>query len=241
METDAHITPSLTQKERSQIRDDFDRTGVRILGVTGYSEFISGDKEELTANQRHLIEVIQLARDLNAPFVRTFLGSPPGGEIQREDLVPGIIASLSSVLNETQSTSVTVLVETHDDWSSVHQVLPIVRSVDNPRLKILWDIPHSLRAGDNPDEAARLVVPELGYVHLKDELTDETGSIKPVIPGTGNIPIQSILAALEKNSYQGFLCFEWERKWHPEIPPLDEALPRFRSWIGHTRASTSVL
>lgn len=260
-QADAHVTPSLTPRERSQIRTSFERVGIGILGVTAYSQFTPPVTEEQTANRRHLTSVVRLAQDLGAQYVRTFVGQLPqsgllpddgettahdgenanvksatettnaGPGTPRETLLPRIAASLSTVLRDTGDTDVSVLVETHDHWSAVQQALTIVNAVGDSRLGILWDIAHSLRAGDEPYQAARSVMPHLGYIHLKDEIIDGTGNVQPVVPGSGTVPITAVLDSLRKARFDGHLCFEWERKWHPEIPPLDQVLPVFRSWI----------
>jgi sugar phosphate isomerase/epimerase len=44
-----------------------------------------------------------------------------------------------------------------------------------------------------------------------------------VLPGTGVFPMAALRAALA-GGYSGPLSLEWERQWHPELPPLDLAL-----------------
>jgi len=39
-----------------------------------------------------------------------------------------------------------------------------------------------------------------------------------------------VQAALQQIRYQGFVSFEWEKKWHPEIPDATVALPHFARW-----------
>jgi hypothetical protein len=37
--------------------------------------------------------------------------------------------------------------------------------------------------------------------------------------------------ALRRLDYDQFLSFEWEKKWHPQIPDAEVALPHFVHWV----------
>ena len=44
-----------------------------------------------------------------------------------------------------------------------------------------------------------------------------------VLPGEGEFPTGPIMELLGKE-YAGVVSLEWEKLWHPYLPPLDEAL-----------------
>jgi sugar phosphate isomerase/epimerase len=44
--------------------------------------------------------------------------------------------------------------------------------------------------------------------------------------GEGDVPMQDILAKLRAAGYDGWIAVEWEKKWHPEIPDHEVALPQ---------------
>lgn len=44
------------------------------------------------------------------------------------------------------------------------------------------------------------------------------------LPGQGEFPMPALRRVLEAGGYAGVLSLEWERMWHPALPPLDEAL-----------------
>jgi len=39
------------------------------------------------------------------------------------------------------------------------------------------------------------------------------------------VPIKEALEVLKTHNYDGWLTYEWEKRWHPELPGADEALP----------------
>ena len=43
----------------------------------------------------------------------------------------------------------------------------------------------------------------------------------------GTLPIEECVQTLHRHGYEGYLAFEWEKKWAPEIPEPEEAFPRY--------------
>lgn len=39
------------------------------------------------------------------------------------------------------------------------------------------------------------------------------------------------MKTLTQNGYEGYLSFEWEKKWHPELPDASEAFPAFIQYM----------
>ena len=44
------------------------------------------------------------------------------------------------------------------------------------------------------------------------------------IPGQGEFPLEELKTAISPSSYRELFCLEWERRWHPYLPPLEQAL-----------------
>ena len=40
--------------------------------------------------------------------------------------------------------------------------------------------------------------------------------------------------------YEGFYCFEWEKKWHPEIEEPEVAFPQYAKVVGEYLAEAGV-
>lgn len=70
------VHPGIGSRERAAVVDEFKRHGVEILSVAGYVRVAAegGDEEQLS---EELHELIRLARDLGASYVRVF---PGGGD-----------------------------------------------------------------------------------------------------------------------------------------------------------------
>ena len=44
---------------------------------------------------------------------------------------------------------------------------------------------------------------------------------------TGAVPVKEQVKVLGAGGYKGFYCFEWEKKWHPEIEEPEVAFPHY--------------
>ena len=58
-------------------------------------------------------------------------------------------------------------------------------------------------------------------------LTDKE-KIERVLLGDGDFDLTTTFSILETGGFDGVVCIEWERKWHPYLPPLDTALAQVR-------------
>ena len=93
---------------------------------------------------------------------------------------------------------------------------------------------HSDRAyGDGWQEFYRLIAPFIRHVHIKDCLRSTSSSpLKLTLPGKGDIPLKDITARLLDDGYNGYLSLEWEKRWVPELPVIEDALACFTSMFG---------
>jgi len=52
-----------------------------------------------------------------------------------------------------------------------------------------------------------------------------------VAPGTGELPLAESIHLLKENGYDGWLLFEHEKRWHPNLPEPEEIFPQFVAWV----------
>ena len=52
--------------------------------------------------------------------------------------------------------------------------------------------------------------------------------------GEGEVPVKEALDMWRANGYDGYVCVEWEKKWHPTIEAPEIAFPQhaklLREW-----------
>jgi sugar phosphate isomerase/epimerase len=188
--------------------------------------FHSPDAIERANQVKIALAHAKLAAQLGAPLIRIFPDKIEAGA-QREETRDWIAAGLRQIA-ELVPDGVNVGLETHGDFARVEAAAEIVTLANHPRIKLIWDVANSVAAGDEIKDAARVVQPYLAHVHLRDA-KPVAGSEHwlPVLSGRGRVSFAEAIAALRELKYEGFVSFEWEKYWHPEIEEPEVALPDF--------------
>ncbi len=228
------IPADLGQEERRQIRDLMDRHDLKIVGLGASTRFSSPDAATRQANQDELRQYLQLANALEVPMVRTFGGNVAEGHTI-DETIDWVASSLEDVMQDAEVEGVTVLLETHDAFCRGAEVARVLAQIDHPRLKAVWDVHHPYRMGESIEETWRLIGDRVVHVHLKDARRRDDGSWQLVLLGEGEVPCKEVVSLLAREGYRGYLCAEWEKKWHPEIEEPEVALPQharlLREWM----------
>jgi sugar phosphate isomerase/epimerase len=121
-----------------------------------------------------------------------------------------------------------MLLETHDSFSHPECCQKLNEILREP-LGILWDSHHTWKiSGESPEETWSKLGSWVKHIHYKDSI-EEDALLHYVLPGTGEFPTTSLLRLLQGKGYDGGFSLEWEKLWHPELPPLRNALEKFRT------------
>jgi sugar phosphate isomerase/epimerase len=65
------------------------------------------------------------------------------------------------------------------------------------------------------------------HVHFKDAARQADGKVKSTLPGTGQVDMKQGLSLLKQGGYNGWLSFEWEKKWEPDLQEPEVAFPAY--------------
>jgi sugar phosphate isomerase/epimerase len=136
-------------------------------------------------------------------------------------------------LRDANGWQVDIVIETHDTLAIEENLLRFLDAY--PETRLLWDAHHTWRKGGaDPVRTWQLIRDHAHHIHVKDSVTDprEPTGFAYVLPGDGEFPMAALVDALRADAYDGILSLEWERHWHPGLPPLDAALhaARERAW-----------
>jgi sugar phosphate isomerase/epimerase len=207
-------------------RRRLEEQGLSVCCVDTSCTFHEPDAEERRRQVETALRHCELAAALGAPLIRVFPDKIQPG-VTREE-TRGFVAESLRAIAERAPASVRVGLETHGDFAAAHETVEIVRRAEHPNVSIIWDVANSLAAGSDVEEAARAVAPHLAHVHLRDARPVEGREHwLPVLAGRGLVPFDTAFDALRSNGYEGFVSFEWEKYWNPEIEEPEVALPDF--------------
>ncbi|ALG06775.1 sugar phosphate isomerase/epimerase family protein [Kibdelosporangium phytohabitans] len=181
------------------------------LGITALASYYRLCDDDISILADH----VELAHDLGAPAIRIFPGRSPGTSVE---LAAQRLARAAEIAE-----GVTLLVETHDLLLRGTEIAAVLAQSGAGGIGAIWDAMHTWRAGETPAEAAEALLPWLGELQLKDAAT--ATDRRPMVPGTGTVPIRETLAAAR--GFTGPIVLEHETKWYSDAAPFEESLAAF--------------
>ena len=158
-----------------------------------------------------------------------FGNSIPPGE-PRDSVFARVIDGFRQMSAHARTAGVTVLLESHGDFTNSKDIEAVRSGVGSDAFAILWDAHHTFVAGhEAPGDTYAALGRWVRHTHLKDSKATGPGveDRRYVLTGTGEVPVKSQVQVLAKAGYAGYYCFEWEKKWHPEIEEPEVAFPHY--------------
>ncbi|MEV6586439.1 sugar phosphate isomerase/epimerase family protein [Streptomyces acidicola] len=219
------VHTGLGAAERAEVAAGFKAAGVEILGLAGYVRVAApGDDEPVLAELRALLD---LAGDLGAPFVRVF---PGGGEQDVREADATAARRLGAAAEYAADAGVRILLETHDSHRTGADATRVLGMVGHRQVGALWDVMHTWLGGEEPSASYAALSPFLGYVQVKDIASADDTTPLPL--GAGVLPLTECVDLLSREGWDGWLCWEYEKRWHEGAAPLPGLLRAGREHLG---------
>ena len=194
----------------------------------------------LEAREKNLEEArrtIPVAKGLGAKVVRIFGGGDLSANTRMELAKTGCDC-IESILALDGARDIKWVFETHDLWIQSTDCKLLLDNIPDPAFGALWDIGHTSRVGgETPAQTYAAIGPRVGYTHIKDAVYEPAHAQamqdgwRYVIPGTGQLPLADAIRLLRANGYAGWLQFEHEKRWHPELLEPEVIFPAFMKWV----------
>jgi sugar phosphate isomerase/epimerase len=225
--------PSLAELSPERIgetRRRFDDAGIEVVGIDTSVRMSSLDpavrKQQLESAKANLA----IAEALGASYFRVFGGPIPAAQ-DREKTLDAIASGLGEVAELTAGSGITSLLESHDDFSTSPSILDLFARGAGDELAVLWDTLHTYRHGESGAFTWGQLGDRIKHVHLKDSKEASAGGFDFALTGEGSVPVASFIDLLKAAGYDGYLSFEWEKGWHPEIAEPEIAIPHFARFM----------
>lgn len=178
-------------------------------------------------DRRDFLAFVPWAEALDVPFLRVF----DGGQLQTSPDNEALDEASRTVhwwqeLRRENGWRVDIAVETHDAFCNAGSCLALEERLAAP-CPILWDAHHTFhKAGEPIAETWAALQPFIRHVHFKDSTAaaNEVNDYTLAVPGSGRFPVAELIGLIRRDRFRGAVCLEWERKWQPWVPPLEEAL-----------------
>jgi sugar phosphate isomerase/epimerase len=238
-EMDLPKVPELQGTRLAATKKDLAALGlvVSVLGASAqmHEKDPAKRREQLDEGRRF----IDLAHAMDVRYVRVFGDKIPEGE-PKEEVMMRVVDGFRQLTEHARPAGVTVLIESHGDFTHSPDLAEILTRVASPQFALLWDAHHSFVAGaEKPADTFARLGKWIRHTHLKDS-KPEGKERRYVLIGTGDVPVKEQVRVLAKGGYAGYYCFEWEKKWHPEIEEPEVAFPQYAKAVGEYLAEAGV-
>lgn len=226
--------PSSLAQTRTLIQDH----GLIVPSVGSSASFDSPEALERERNFTSALRMAEVAAGVGAPSIRIFGDRIQAGS-NRKETAARIAESLSRLAVTLRPDGVQVWLETHGDFATGDDVSEILIQVNSPEVGIIWDPANAFEQNGEAPCLPSHLSPHVRHVHVKDQQRDAQGKTRYVLTGEGEFPLRAMFASLTATGFNGFISFEWEKFWHPELAAPEIALPHFMKWWKKREASSA--
>ena len=230
----AGLETDLPAAARAEARRRLEDAGLAVCCVASGARFAATAPAERRACREETRRCIELAADLGCPLVRTF-GGPRSEPWQLHHYVAHVVEGYREVLPEAAAAGVTLLLETHDDWSASAPVRAVVERAGHPNLRVLWDFMHTQRMLERPADTCAAIGTLTAHVHAHDGAyrAQDRQRIDTVAIGSGQIDHATPLALLRGAGFDGHFSVEVipnRTEPHDADAVLAQHAAWFRAW-----------
>lgn len=216
MDLPAHFAAMYGTPEK--LAEEARALGVKVTGLCTSLKAVGGT----AAERETFLQFIPWAEALGAPWLRVF---DAGQRAEAAELAEAAATvQWWRELRAKNGWKTDIMIETHDSLltgAAVRRFLAVA-----PGTAIRWDTHHTWKkGGEDPVVTWRAIKHAVVSIDVKDSVSRPSAkhAWTYVLPGAGEFPMapwREILRA----EYAGPMSLEWEKLWHPYLPPLDEAL-----------------
>jgi sugar phosphate isomerase/epimerase len=232
--------PIFASARMAQTKKEIHDSKLRIACVSSSANLYMEDSEKRAKELGDARRFIDLASVLGAPYVRVFGGKAESDKspVPDDATKARVAAGLHELGEYSGPKSVTVIIESHDHFTSSATLKDVLTAANSEHVGLLWDAHHTFAtSNEDPEFTVKQVGPWIRHTHLKDSV-GKGEDRKYVLTGTGNVPIEGQIKALQSIGYKGFYCFEWEKVWHPDLIDPQIAIADFARVVGQCLGNT---
>jgi len=236
------LTVPLLDNRLDELRHVFRSAGVPVVAINSWGTFSMPDAEERMHMEARVLRCLELAAALDCGQVKTFGGELPADQA-REEVFDYMAEHLGRIARRGEELGVTLLLETHDGFAASSHVAALLERVPSSRFAALWDVHHTHRMGETPEQVDTTIGARVRHVHVKDSRRIGHPPVDHwdfVLLGARELApdVQEALHVLARRDFHGYVAVDWEKMWYPEIAGPEIALPHFaRVLRAYTKAA----
>ena len=215
----------------AKVRQEFARGGVEIACLASSIAFTWKKRKDrvLADDVRRFADT---AREIGTSYVRIFDTQVRPGQSRAE--AAGQFAEWLAPLGDyAADRGVTIVVENALSFRQSKEMWLILEMFNHPAVGVCWDVFNAGIVGEPPSVSVPTLNNRIQYTQVKDALVGPLGASFTKL-GNGSIRVQDFMKRLMGIGYTGWVAFEWEKAWLPNLAEPEEVLPeavkKLREW-----------
>lgn len=216
----------------AKIRRAFSDSGIAIAALSS-SVAYSGKRRRDREAAAELRQFIDLAIEIGTPLVK-LADTQVGAGQSRSEAISGMVQWLTPLAHHAADHGVTLLIENLLSFRNAKELWLILEMMSHPAVAACWDVFNAALIGEPPSVSVPVLNHRIQYVQVKDATLGPLGAVYTKL-GEGNVRVDDFMRRLMGIGYDGWVCFEWEKAWLPNIAGepdemLPHALGKLREW-----------
>lgn len=204
--------------EPDRVKQFVQENSMRVVSYAVSNDFVQRDVNARNQALQSVLEGIGVAKRLGTSIVRVFAGDVKDNLSYAEGL-QWIVEGLTAAAAEAEKAGITLCLENHGQYAGRGaQVQEIIEKVGSNALRATLDVGNFLLVDEDPIEGAKVLLPFVAHVHMKDFKQQDDGIYKSLggkaFVGSslyeGDVAIQAILNRLTDHGYRGAYVLEYE-------------------------------
>ena len=217
-----HMSSEVDARRRRAVRDYAQRAGIAIGALNAHTNVIHGDAEVRQENIAYIRGALQLASDMEVPYVISGCGVKLfyGWESVYWEWC---LAALRELVADADRLGVKILIEAASPYGSlVHNLARLQRLLNTDGLEslgVLFDPAHYHVRGDSVLDAYMALRHKVKHMHAKDARGNSEDFGFPPL-GQGDIDFDKLIRAMIDTGFSGYISVEYEAMaWgYPDDP-----------------------
>jgi sugar phosphate isomerase/epimerase len=194
---------------------------------------MAGRKRQDAQSARDLVRFIDAAEQLGCRFVKISDTQVRPGQ-SRAEAATALAQWLVPMGDYAADKNVTILIENLLSFRNAKELWVILETLNHPAVAACWDVFNAAVIGEWPSVSVPTLNSRIQFTQVKDAQLGSLGANFCKL-GEGDVRLADFFKRLRGIGYDGWVSFEWEKAWLPNIAGepeemLPDALKKMRDW-----------
>ena len=213
--------------QRLKIRNMLKELNLGVPALFMLGQVLNEDKKAHEDRLEFTRQVVQLARDFNIgdlPVLSVGIGGKSGMWETHRELLVKLLQDYAKLASDE---GFILAIEAHANAmvDRTERALWVMKAVDNPRIRLHFDIVHFFLAGDPITDTVKKLVPYTAHTHVTDARILPDKKFELLLIGQGQLDCVEYIKAMHETGWADFITVEvstmvWSK---PEYDPYKAA------------------